>query len=93
MYDHFDKGNDLSYSLDVGDFDNDGDLDIVVGNSKSPNSVFFNMGKLGWKKKLIKNENFNTYDIRAFDINGDSFLDIIESNSDDLNYYYINKNK
>ena len=32
---NFDKGNDLSYSLDVGDFDNDGDPDIVVGNSKS----------------------------------------------------------
>ena len=46
---------------------------------------------MGWKKELIKNENFNTYDIKAFDIDGDSFLDIIESNSDDLNYYYINK--
>ena len=91
--DQFDKGNDLSYSLDVGDFDNDGDPDIVVGNSKSPNSVFFNLGKKGWKKELIKKENFNTYDIKAFDINGDSFLDIIESNSDDLNYYYINKKR
>ena len=91
--DQFDKGNDLSYSLDVGDFDNDGDPDIVVGNSKSPNSVFFNLGKKGWRKELIKKENFNTYDIKAFDINGDSFLDIIESNSDDLNYYYINKNR
>ena len=39
------------------------------------------------------NMEFDTYDIKFADINGDGFLDVIEANSDDFNVYYINREK
>ena len=35
---------DPSYSTELADFDNDGDLDVAVGNDRTPNFIFINDG-------------------------------------------------
>tara|TARA_X000000368_G_C22551218_1_gene502216 strand:+ start:231 stop:548 length:318 start_codon:yes stop_codon:yes gene_type:complete len=87
----FDKSFDKSYSIDCADLDLDGDIDIVVGNSNSPNSVFYNMGNgMIWTKSFLSTDNFKTYDIKISDINNDGRPDILESNSDEKNIFYLN---
>ena len=39
------KESSTSYSVEVADFDNDGDLDLAVGNDMAPNKLFLNDGK------------------------------------------------
>ena len=74
--------------------DLDGYDDIVVGNSGEPNAVFMNSKEgMVWEKIQLRKENFNTYDIITADLNGDKRLDIIESNSDEVNRYYFNLKK
>ena len=43
-----------------------------------------------WTKSLLSNDNFNTYDIKISDINNDGRPDILESNSDEKNIFYLN---
>lgn len=63
----------------------------MVGNAGEPNAVFINPknGK-AWMKIQLSEERFQTYDIMTVDLNGDGRLDILESNSDELNKYYFN---
>ena len=87
----FDSTSNNSYSLDFGDLDGNGSIDIVVANSGEPNQVFLNFGNgTLWKKISLRNEKLLTYDIILVDLNNDNRLDIIESNSDDINYCYRN---
>ena len=44
-----------------------------------------------WERIKLSDNAFNTYDILTFDLNGDGKLDIIESNSDELNLFYFNR--
>ena len=88
----FDKSLDKSYSIDTADLDLDGDIDIVIGNSNSPNTVFYNDGTgMTWTKSILSNNNFNTYDIKISDLNNDGKPEIIESNSDERNIFYLNQ--
>lgn len=80
---------ETSYAAELADFDNDGDLDIAVGNDMAPNTLFFNGGK-SFTRLDLNSENFNTYDIVTGDLNGDGQPDIIEANSDEWNRYYFN---
>ena len=86
----FDTSSSKSYSLDFGDIDGNGTTDIVIANSGEANTVFLNFenGSL-WKKIVLKKRNLYTYDIILADLNNDQRLDIIESNSDAINYYYL----
>ena len=66
----------------------------MVGNFEQPNMVFINNGQgRVWEPIKLNDENFNTYDILLADLNKDGRLDIIESNSDELNNYYFNIEK
>jgi hypothetical protein len=87
----FDSASDESYSLDYGDLDGNGTVDIVVANSGQPNQVFLNFenGSI-WKKMILRNEMLFTYDIILVDLNNDNRLDIVESNSEEINYFYRN---
>ena len=77
--------------MSIGDLDLDGNVDIIIGNSGEPNTVFINNKKgTVWEKIQLSENRFNTYDIIIADLNGDGRLDIIECNSDELNSYYFN---
>src|SRR5690606_30547508 len=41
---------ETTYSTELADFDNDGDLDVAVGNDMAPNYIFFNDGKGNFTK-------------------------------------------
>ena len=80
-----------SHSVTVDDLDLDGNIDIVLANVASANTVFTNIEKgRVWKKITLGEKEFNTYDIMTSDLNWDRRLDIIESNSDEQNIYYFN---
>ena len=81
-----------SFSLAVNDFDGNGYLDIVVGNSPGPTKLYLNIssGKK-WLENILSNNQFRTYDILDSDINNDGKIDIMEANTDENNFYFINK--
>ena len=90
----FDSEKSFSYAVSIGDLDLDGDMDIVIGNSRGPNAVFINeKGGQSCGKIQLAPQEFNTYDIIVADLNKDGRLDIIESNSDEINKYYFNSEK
>ncbi|MEZ4980940.1 MAG: VCBS repeat-containing protein [Saprospiraceae bacterium] len=75
----------------MADFDMDGDVDIVIGNVDEPNAVYQNYGD-GTKffRIILSEKTFNTYKIKFADLNNDTYPEIIESNSDELNVFYLN---
>jgi hypothetical protein len=67
-----------------GDFDNDGQLDLLVGSLKSPNRLFRNRGdgtfeeatdKIGLEQKI-----FNSQAVGLVDLNNDGMLDMVFNN-------------
>lgn len=88
----FNSSSDNSYSLDFGDLDGNGSIDIVVANAGEPNEVFLNFDNgVSWKQIHLREEGLFTYDIILTDLNNDNRLDIVERNSDDINYCYRNR--
>ncbi len=83
-----------SYAVTVADLDLDKDKDIIIGNSGSANTIFWNSGDgQNWTSSALSDETFLTYDIITSDLNNDGLIDIIEANSDDINRYYFNRKK
>ena len=75
-----------------GDFDNDGDPDIAIGNSPGKNFIFLNLNNgENWQQIILSKKLNRTYDIISFDLNDDGNIDIIEANSDETNYHHIIK--
>ena len=76
----------------TNDFDGNGSLDIVVGNSPGSTKLYINIsnGK-EWKERILSKNKFRTYDIIDSDINNDGKIDILEANTDEHNFYFINK--
>ena len=96
----FSSESDNSYAVAVGDLNNDGWTDIVVGNgdgNSKPNKIYYNLGEdnggnwLGMTTTEIAvgNENYDTYSIELADVNRDGWLDIIAGN-DGRNRLYLN---
>ncbi len=75
-----------------GDFDNDGDQDLYVGNADLPNSVYINEGNLSFTKLTtgIQLDKDYTYGVSAQDINSDGFIDLFTSNLYQPNVLQIN---
>ena len=88
----YDNTSNNSHSLDLDDIDGNGSIDILVANMGEPNMVFLNLRKgASWKEISLRNESLSTYDIVLADLNNDERLDIIESNSDGINYFCLNR--
>ena len=80
-----------SYSTELGDFDNDGDLDIAVGNDRAPNKIYENDGKGNFKfKGNFGSMNSPTRNIVLSDIDQDNDLDILITNRGYVNEICLN---
>jgi len=75
-------GLDKSSALELGDLDNDGDLDAVIANYNEPQTTFLNDGGGGFYAHPIS-ATFGggfSYDIALGDLDGDGFLDAMVAN-------------
>ena len=93
-----------TYDVVTGDVDNDGDIDLIVGNLMSTNHknqkniVYINRG-YGNEFDVIPFDPGNapnyvgspTYGVSVGDLNQDDFLDIVVANSGDFNRFYMNE--
>jgi hypothetical protein len=77
--------------LAINDLDNDGALDIVLGNHAGPNSILWNEGNLHFRK-----QEFGTGHTRAVtivDVDNDGWRDIVLTlNTGALNYWHNEHN-
>ena len=83
-----------TYVTLVVDIDNDGDLDVLVGNDRIRNQVFINDGS----GNLVFDHYFgfqtsNTRGLCTADLNGDGFADVAVANRQGQNYIYFNNGK
>ncbi|MEW6358544.1 MAG: FG-GAP-like repeat-containing protein [Planctomycetota bacterium] len=80
-----------SRSVAVGDVDNDGDLDIVVGNYLGKNKLYLNIGTGGFSAGFdIGSETDKTTAVALADVNDDGWLDLIVGNKGQANKLYYN---
>ena len=61
--------------LAINDLDNDGDLDLVLGNLAGPNSLYWNEGNLTFRKQTLPHG--DTRGVATVDVDGDGWLDLI----------------
>jgi len=71
----FGTGSDRTFAIDLGDADNDGDLDVAVGGH-TPNQVCWNNGDGTFQcEDAIRGD--LTFDVEWGDMNTDGFLDVV----------------
>ena len=72
--------------LAVGDLDDDGDLDLALGNHDGNDAIFWNDGQLAFRKAVLSPG--KTRDLKIVDVNADGQLDIVLTrNNGALNYF------
>ncbi len=79
----FGSSDEETTSIGLGDMDGDGDFDIVVGNTHSPddNVLYLNDGAGGFaQSRIVGPANDETNDLAIGDLNGDGALDIAVGN-------------
>ena len=83
-------GSATALSIVVGDVDNDGDLDVVVGNEGAPNQLLLNDGNGAFAEvtdSAIAVGSADTWSIALGDVDNDGDLDVVVGNS----YSYANQ--
>jgi len=71
--------NGISKDVDLGDFDNDGDYDVLWSNNASASTIFVNMGNRIIGGPIFFMDTYSTgYPWNTFvDLNDDGYLDVI----------------
>ena len=75
----------------VGDVDDDGDMDLVVGNAGGQsNRLYLNDGTgAGWTGSNITEDAYDTRAVVLADVDGDGFLDLVAGNYAEQNFVYL----
>lgn len=86
---------DYTYSIDVGDIDSDGDLDVITGTSSGKtNKIFLNDGLsipgFGTSGYQVSSDALGTLKVLFHDLDLDGDLDLVASNFDSVSRYYLN---
>lgn len=83
------KSGDVTYAVKLADFDNDKDLDLLVGNYGS-NTIYLNNGKGNFTGFSSSPDLKRTASLAVGDINKDGRIDYIEGNNFTANQIFIN---
>ena len=81
---------DDSYGVALGDLDNDGDLDYVVGNTGAANRVYKNNGSGSFTLFESTAETDDSYGVALGDLDNDGDLDYVVGNTGAANRVYKN---
>ena len=99
------KGGDISFServidynlpsaftVDVGDMDGDGDLDVLAGGQSGDLRIYVNNGSGNFTIKSIETNYGAIWSVEAYDVNKDGLLDIIAaiSSAENITWYKNN---
>ena len=80
-----------TYATEIADLDNDGDLDIAVGNDMAPNYIFLNDGKGNFTKGAAFGEDYApTRNLTLADLDKDGDVDILIINRGKTNQICLN---
>ncbi|MBN1477591.1 VCBS repeat-containing protein, partial [Candidatus Sumerlaeota bacterium] len=84
-----------TWSVALGDVDNDGDIDVIVGNTLGQRSrLYLNNGTAtpfsGVSGSDISTDTYTTFSAELGDIDGDGDLDFIAGNDNQRNRLYLN---
>ena len=73
----------------INDLDNDGDLDIVLGNHAGPNTILWNEGGLDFRAERM--EVGDTRSVAIVDLDGDGWQDILLTRTGSAPNYWHNE--
>ncbi len=87
----FGTGTDKTWGLSIGDMDNDGDSDLIVGNEVEQNQIYLNDGNGSFDDgHPFGNGANDTRAVPVGDVDGDGDLDIVTGNYREQNVIYLN---
>ncbi len=87
-----DDAADVTTSVSFADSDNDGDIDLIVGNNAGHTKRYINDGDGGFPDsgEVISASEFMTFSTALGDVDGDGDIDIITGESAAINKLYLN---
>lgn len=85
------SNRETTYATELADLDNDGDLDIAVGNDMAPNAIFLNDGQGNFTPNGSFGETYSpTRNLTLADLNRDGAIDILITNRGRTNEICLN---
>jgi uncharacterized repeat protein (TIGR01451 family) len=86
-------GDDATYALALGDVNDDGELDLAIGNEGEQNTVYYNDGVINPFDTIsapVGSGGDATYALALGDVDGDGDLDLVVGNVYQQNVVYLN---